>query len=84
MVLSYYNKFDDFDEFVKKNINTINPGLYCLLLSPLLFIGNIGPILVVSIISLLNIYIYPELPFIEEEEESQSSDDEEQSSDDEE
>ena len=98
MVLSYYNKFDDF------SIKNINPILCCLLLTPVLFIGSVGPILVVSIISLLNIYIYPELPFIEEvqkeeedeevqssdeeaqtgEEEVQSSDEEEQSSDDEE
>jgi flagellar biosynthesis GTPase FlhF len=52
MVLSYYNKFDD---FAKLNINTINSCLYCLLLTPILFIGNSGPILVVSIISLISI-----------------------------
>ena len=56
---------------------------------PLLFIKNIGPIVVITIISLLNIYIYPELPFIEEaqkkkdeeEEEAQTSDEEDEDKD---
>ena len=33
MVLSYYNKFDDFAQL---NIDTINPCLCCLILMPLL------------------------------------------------
>ena len=78
-MLFYYENFDKF-----KQLN-LPPFLYGLMI-PLLFIGNIGPILVVSIISLINIYIYPELPFIEEvqKEEAQTSDEEEEEDDDEE
>jgi hypothetical protein len=35
-----YNILDEFDEFVKKDINTINPRVCCLLLLPLFFMGN--------------------------------------------
>ena len=81
MDLSYYNKFDEL-------INTINLRLYCLLLTPLLFIGNgVSTILVVIIISVISILndktlprfddIYKELDVKLDEEEVQSSDEEE-------
>ena len=88
MDLSYYNKFDEL-------INTINLRLYCLLLTPLLFIGNgVSTILVVIIISVISILndktlprfddIYKELDVKLDEEEVQSSDEEESQASDEE
>jgi chemotaxis protein histidine kinase CheA len=91
MVLSYYNKFDDFAQL---NIDTINPCLCCLLLTPLLFIDkNYGPLLVVSVISFVQLFKQYKLKYInqiqknkeiikqEEEEEDEDEEEEEEDED---
>ena len=78
MVLSYYNKFDD---FLTKNTNTINPRLCCLLLTPLLFIGNVDPILVVSIISLITILNHKKLSMFDDKDINSQKDEDLESSD---
>ena len=96
MVLSYYNKFDDFAQL---NIDTINPCLCCLILMPLLFIDkNYGPLLVVSVISFVQLFKQYKLKYInqiqknkeiikqeedEEDEDEEEEDDEEEEEDEE-
>ena len=76
-MLFYY---ENVDKFKQLNVPLFLYGL----MIPLLFIRNIGPILVVSIISLINIYIYPELPYIEEVQKEEEEEEEEEDSDEEE
>ena len=91
MVLSYYNKFDDFAQL---NIDTINPCLCCLLLTPLLFIDkNYGPLLVVSVISFVQLFKQYKLKYINQiqknkeiikQEEDEEEEDEDEKEEDEE
>jgi hypothetical protein len=84
MVLSYYNKFDDF------SIKNTNPRLYCLLLTPLLFIGNnkLLPLLPVissafSIFLVYNLSLFNENENKEDEEASDEEASHEETSDEE-
>ena len=76
-----YSIFNKFDEFIKKNIN---PRLYYLLLTPLLFIGNnkLLPLLPV-ISSAFSIFLVYNLSLFSENENKEDKEEDEESSDEE-